>query len=200
METVPSDSGVIMRRIVKQTKERIRPIEEQVAQAMYDLESGSAEWRADLRELVFHSAVEIDVGGGGRRAILLVVPYRLLSKYHRVHTRLVRELEKKFSGKQVVIIGKRRILPRERNGRRLLKQKRPHSRTLTAVHEAYLEDVVYPTDIVGKRILYRTDQTRLLRVHLDPNERNQVEHRIDTYAIVYKKLTGKDVVFEFPDV
>jgi small subunit ribosomal protein S7e len=198
MTSTANDQIQVTRRIVKGSKEKIHPIEEQVAQAMQDLEAGSAEWRVDLRELVFHQATEIDVGGG-RRAILLVVPYRLLAKYHRVHTRLVRELEKKFSGRQVVIIGRRRILPKERHGRRLLKQKRPRSRTLTAVHEAYLEDVVYPTDIVGKRVLYRTDQSRLLRVHLDPSERTHAEHRIDTYAVVYKKLTGKDVVFEFPD-
>ncbi|KAF6000458.1 40S ribosomal protein [Cyanidiococcus yangmingshanensis] len=198
MESTAEGQVVLKRRILKGPKETILPIEEQMAQAMQDLEAGSAEWRTDLRELVFHNATEMDIGGG-RRAILLVVPYRLLAKYHRVHTRLVRELEKKFSGRQVVIIGKRRILPKERHGRRLLKQKRPRSRTLTAVHEAYLEDVVYPTDIIGKRVLYRTDQSRLMRVHLDPRERPQVEHRIDTYAVVYKKLTGKDVVFEFPD-
>ena len=45
------------------------------------------------------------------------VPYRLLPKYHKrlltnacLQTRLVRELEKKFSGRIVVIIAQRRIL------------------------------------------------------------------------------------------
>lgn len=82
------------------------------------------------------------------------MPYRLLPKYHKrlltnacLQTRLVRELEKKFSGRIVVIIGKRRILRQPLKKERIGKQKRPRSRTLTAVHDAILEDLVYPTQV-----------------------------------------------------
>jgi len=43
----------------------------------------------------------------------------------------VRELEKKFSGKHVVFIAQRRILPKPTRKANKLKQKRPISRTLT---------------------------------------------------------------------
>lgn len=36
------------------------------------------------------------------------------------------------------------------------------------------------------------------QVFLDPKDRNTTEYKLDTFAGVYKKLTGKDVVFEFP--
>ena len=63
---------------------------------------------------------------------------------------LCSQLEKKFSGKHVVLIGQRRIMRKPSAGQRQPKQKRPRSRTLTAVHESILEDLVYPTEVVGK--------------------------------------------------
>lgn len=54
----------------------------------------------------------------------------MLGAYHKIQHRLVRELEKKFSGKDVVIIANRRVMPVPRNG---FARARPRSRTLTAV-------------------------------------------------------------------
>ncbi|PNX68722.1 40S ribosomal protein s7-1-like, partial [Trifolium pratense] len=73
-------------------------------------------------------AVQIDVSAN-RKAVLINVPFRL---------RLVRELEKKFSGKDVILIATKRIVRPPKKGSAA---QRPRSRTLTAVHEAILEDV-----------------------------------------------------------
>ena len=39
------------------------------------------------------------------------------------------------------------------------------SRTLTAVHDSILDDLVYPSEIVGKRIRIKLDGSRLTKVY-----------------------------------
>lgn len=150
-----------------------------------------------MQDLFITAAKEVEVSNS-RKAIIIHVPFRLLKSFHRIQQRLIRELEKKFSGKHVVIIAQRRILPRESRSNRVSKQSRPFSRTLQSVHDETLEDLVYPTEIVGKRTRMRVDGSKLLKVVLDPKDQQNVEHKVDTFATVYKKLTGRDAVFEFP--
>jgi small subunit ribosomal protein S7e len=38
----------------------------------------------------------------------------------------------------------------------------------------------------------------MMQVYLDPKERNTTEYKLETFSGVYKKLTGKEVVFEYP--
>jgi len=175
----------------------ISPLEQSVAQALFDLELNAKELKSALRHLVFNSAQELEVSSG-KKSIVIFVPYRLLSGYHRIQARWVRELEKKFSGKHVVIIAQRKILPKPGRNNRAKTQMRPRSRTLTAVHDAILEDLVYPTEIVGKRTRVRLDSSHLLKVFLDRKDQPNVEHKLDTFRIVYKKLTGKEANFLFP--
>jgi hypothetical protein len=61
-----------------------------------------------------------------------------------------------------------------------------------------VQDIVYPTEIVGKRLRVRQDGGKTLKVHLNPKERVNVEGKVDTFASVYKNLCKKDIVFEFP--
>ncbi|KAJ8753737.1 hypothetical protein K2173_026413 [Erythroxylum novogranatense] len=168
--------------------------EESVAQALFDLENTNQELKSDLKDLYINSATQIDVSGN-RKAVVIHVPYRLRKAYRKIHVRLVRELEKKFSGKDVILLATRRILRPPKKGSAV---QRPRSRTLTSVHEAMLEDVVLPAEIVGKRIRYRIDGSKIMKVFLDPKERNNTEYKLETFSAVYRKLAGKDVVFEYP--
>ena len=73
----------------------------------------------------------------------------------------------------------RRILPKpKRNQRTKQKQLRPRSRTLTSVHDAMLEDLVYPAEIIGKRIRVRLDGSRFIKVHLDKTQQTNIEHKV----------------------
>ncbi|XP_039145485.1 40S ribosomal protein S7 [Dioscorea cayenensis subsp. rotundata] len=168
--------------------------EDSVAQALFDLENSNQELKSDLKDLFINSAAQFDISGN-RKAVVIHVPFRLRKAYRKIHVRLVRELEKKFSGKDVILIASRRILKPPKKGSAAV---RPRNRTLTAVHEAILEDVVYPAEIVGKRIRYRLDGSKIMKIFLDPKERNNTEYKLETFAGVYRKLSGKDVVFEYP--
>ncbi|XP_078360830.1 small ribosomal subunit protein eS7-like [Oculina patagonica] len=170
--------------------------EQTISQALLELELNSTDLKSQLRELYISGAKEVDVAG--KKAIVIFVPVPQVRAFQKIQTRLVRELEKKFSGKHVVIVAQRRILPRQTRKSRNQKQKRPRSRTLTAVHDAILEDLVFPSEIVGKRTRVKMDGSRLIKVHLDKLQQTNVDHKLDTFTTVYKKLTGKDVVFEFP--
>jgi len=79
-------------------------------------------------------------------------------------------------------------------------QKRPDSRTVKKVHEAILDDLVFPAEIIGKRTRVRLDGSKLLKVHLDNKEKTNLVHdlKLETFTHIYKKLTGREVVFEFP--
>ncbi|PWA84437.1 amino acid transporter, transmembrane domain-containing protein [Artemisia annua] len=35
-------------------------------------------------------------------------------------------------------------------------------------------------------------------IYLDPKARNDTEYKLETFSGVYRKLSGKDVVFEYP--
>ncbi|GAB2214726.1 hypothetical protein Droror1_Dr00019088 [Drosera rotundifolia] len=168
--------------------------EETVAQAMFDLENTNNELKGDLKDLFINSATQIDISGG-HKAVVIHVPYRLRKAYRKIHVRLVRELEKKFSGKDVILIATRKILRPPKKGSAA---KRPRSRTLTSVHENILEDLVQPAEIVGKRVRFRLDGSKVMKVFLDPKARNDTEYKLESFSGVYRKLCGKDVVFEYP--
>lgn len=182
------------RKIQKDLDAEPTEFEESVAQAFFDLENTNQELKSDLKDLFINSAIQVDLSGN-RKAVVIQVPYRLRKAYRKIHGRLVRELEKKFSGKDVILIATRRMVRPPKKGSAV---QRPRSRTLTAVHEAILEDIVLPAEIVGKRVRYRIDGTKIMKILLDPKERNNTEYKLETFSAVYRKLSGKDVVFEYP--
>merc|ERR1711908_25919 len=131
-------------------------------------------------------------------AVIVYFHYRCWKTVRKVQGRLLRELEKKFGKRHVVFVANRTIL--NTNFRRKGMKIRPRSRTLTSVHESILEDVVGPTEIVGKRTRIGVDGSKLMKVMLDPKDKDKenVEAKLETFSAVYKKLTNKEVAFSFP--
>lgn len=187
------------RMIVKIRKEKgasPTKLEEQIAQHILDIQNSSQiEWKAELNDLYISSVKEVVLAT--KKVVVIFVPFRLIKDFRRVQQKLIRELEKKLSQKQVIIVAQRRILPPASKLNRTSAQKRPHSRTLTAVHDAILDDMVYPVEVTGKRIRVKTDGSRQHKIILDSKDEQAVQDRLDSYQAVYKKLTGRDAIFAF---
>lgn len=176
---IKTDQGIEMlsaqSKIKKRDGEKIDEIENSVCQALFELEMTS-ENKNQLRELQIVGVKEYSVKG--KKALAIFIPPPQLKAWQKLQTRLVRELEKKFSGKHVVFVAKRTILPKPSRKSRINKQKRPINRTLTSVHDAYLADLVYPAEIVGKRTRVRLDGSTLIKVHLDKTSQTSIEHKV----------------------
>merc|ERR1712150_219059 len=123
----------------------------------------------DLRDVCISNAQDVEVKN--RTALVIHFPFRVWKSVKKIQGRLIRELEKKFNKKHVVFIAQRTIL--DKNFRRKGLQVRPRSRTLTSVHESVLEDVVGPTEIFGKRTRISVDGTKLMKVILDPKDKDK---------------------------
>jgi len=190
-----SDVKIAHKKISKPKGQVATELEQTVARALIELESTARDLAPDLTDLFIVAAKEVAVEAN-KKAVVVFVPFRQHTKYKKIQQRLVRELEKKLN-RPVVIIAQRTILSQS-HSRKTGGQIRPRSRTLTAVHNAVLEDLVYPTLIVGKRLRVKLDGSRLLKVHLDPKDAKEADGKLKVFGAVYSALTNKAVEFIFP--
>lgn len=66
-----------------------------------------------------------------------------------------------------------------------------YSRTLTSVYDAILEDLVFPAEIVGKRIRVKIDGKQIIKVHLDKSQQTNIEHKVSIlFSVFYFALAG----------
>lgn len=64
------------------------------------------------------------------------------------------------------------------------------------VHASILEDLVHPTEIVGKRVRFEADGSKIMKVLLDPKDKNSVEYKLETYAGATPPLLVAPGLFE----
>merc|ERR1712083_418944 len=172
-------------------------LEEEVAKALFDIEvSPSSDIKTDVRDIHISGAKEMDVGRA-KKAVVVHFPFRVWKTVQKIQGRLIRELEKKFSKKHIVFVANRTIL--DKNFRRKGLKVRPRSRTLTCVHESIMEDIVGPTEIVGKRTRIGVDGSKIMKIFLDSKDKDKenVEAKLETFSAVYKKLTNQETAFSF---
>ena len=170
---------------------------EAATKALDEIRAGSEPaMQKALANLKFEGIKEVN---GDVNVVILTVPYKQINAFRQVASFLVPELEKRFNSAQVVVVGKRRAFPVRPEDKRRYRVIRPHGRTLRAVNDALLDDVCFPTAIVGKRTHYNLQGKQELHVILDAHDRAHVEERLVAYSAAYKRLTGINTVFEVAD-
>ncbi|RUS32803.1 30S ribosomal protein S7e [Jimgerdemannia flammicorona] len=150
-----------------------------IAQALLDLENNILELKKD------------------KKTIVIFIPIPLLKAFHKIQQRLTHELEKKFSDCHFIFIAQCCIMCKP-TCHTHQKQSHLYSYTLTTVYEKILEDLVYPTEIIGQRTHVKVDGSKIVKVFLDNKNTTSIEYKLDIFLSVYKKIMGKDIVFEFP--
>ena len=64
------------------------------------------------------------------------------------------------------------------------------------MNEGFLDDVVFPTAIVVKKVHYDAAGRQVTHVFLDAQDRTRVEERLAGFSLAYNRLTGLSTVFE----
>ena len=120
-------------------------------------------------------------------------------KSHKVlithlYKKIVTELEKKLK-KTVLVLSTRQIASRWVKENRT--QKRPNSRTLSAVYSSILDELLLPGIIIGSRTRVRLDGTSFTKIVLEKSEEHFLEERTEAIRAAYKKLTTRDIEIEY---
>jgi len=132
----------------------------------------------------------------GATAYVVFLPFRSWKSARTIQGKLIRELEKKLK-RNVMICANRTILDKNFKRKGVNFKVRPRSRTLTGVHDSILQDIVGPAEIVGRRTRIATDGSKLIKIFLDTKEKESTEEKLDTFSAVYRKLTAKQVAFQY---
>ncbi len=184
-------------KVVHKDGSALTELEAKVSAELATLQGSQAALKDALSRLTVTNVREVEAAG--RKATILFVPFPQLAGWRKIAKHVVDELEKKLAGSHVLIIANRTMVSAEawsRSGK--TSGVRPRSRSLKAVQEALLDDICFPSEIVGKRIRVKADGSKVLKVLLNPKDAVALGDKTETFRAVYAKLTNKPVVFEFP--
>ena len=147
-----------------------------------------------LDSIKIEHAKEIQINDD-HKCVLVLISTNNLVGFKKVHSLLTKKLEESLSNPVIIIPAKKRVNGKEY--RTYVSKKVPRDRTLTAVFDGYLDDILYPATIVGKRIRYPKGKTRVYKVLVDPLDKETIEYKLDAMKACYIALTNRKLDIEF---
>ena len=181
----------------KGKKEKVTEIEKNFQNTLNSIVNSEKENKKELEGLKIENAKEVQVEKG-ERCYLVRVKTNDERDLKKVHSTLVKKFEEQYSAPVALIPAKKRV-----NGklyRRYRGTKVPRDKTLSAMFDSYLEDLLYPATIIGKRIRYPKGKSRQFKVLVDPTDKDSIEYKIPSITACYKALTNRPLVVEFPEL
>merc|ERR1712232_1145766 len=124
-------------------------LEEEIAKTLVAFETSSQDLQQHLKFVYFNSAEEVDFeqdDGTAVKYFLIRIPFRSYAYFKKVGPKVIENLEQKFKY-PIIVIANRTI--QSKRAKTHQSQKRPRSRTLKAVHNALLNDIVVPSSITA---------------------------------------------------
>jgi len=175
-------------------KSKVNETQKSVSAALDKIKDSEKDHKAELDPIKLEHANEVDMGEG-QKCFLVQISTTNVAGFKKVHSLLTKKLEEHLSNPVVIIPAKKRVNGNEY--RTYVSKKVPRDRTLTAVFDGYLDDILYPATIVGKRIRYPTGKTRTYKVLVDPLDKEVVEYKLPAMVACYRALTNRKLEIEF---
>ena len=175
-------------------KAKVSEIQKNVSTALEKIKDNEKEHKAELEPIKVEHANEVQMSED-QKCFLIQISTTNLAGFKKVHSLLTKKLEEHLSNPVVLIPAKKRVNGKEYST--FVSKKVPRERTLTAVFDGYLDDILYPATIVGKRIRYPAGKTRTFKVFVDPLDKEVIQYKLPAITACYRALTNRKLEVDF---
>ena len=175
-------------------KVAVSEIQKNVSNELEKIKDSEKEHKAELESLKIEHANEVQMDDD-QKCFLIQISTQNLAGFKKVHSLLTKKLEEHLSNTVVIIPARKRVNGKEY--RNYISKKVPRDRTLSAVFDGYLDDILYPATIIGKRVRYPVGKTRTFKVLVDPLDKETIEYKLPAMTACYTALTNRKLEIEF---
>ena len=182
-------------KLSSKNKTSVNEVSKNMTTVLGRIQDNNASLKNDLDALKIEGANEITLPDN-KKCYLVQVNESSTKNLQNVHTEVVKKLEEHFSVPVLIVPFRKTI-----NGnlyRRYIGKQAPRTKTLTAVYDNLLEDLLYPATIVGKRTRFSKGKNKVFKVMVDPIDKETIEYKTAAISSTYMALTNRELVIDFP--
>lgn len=172
-------------------KQQMTDIAKNVISYVEKLKANEKELTSEFQSLKVENVAEVKLAEDKDTCYLIHISAQDEKSLRKINALLVKKMEEHLAKPVVIIPAKKQI-----NGKdyaRYISKRVPRDRTLTAVYDSYLDDLLFPATIIGKRIRYPKGTTREFKVIVDHPDKVTIDYKIPSIVACYKALTNREL-------